>query len=239
MEHSFRFGALMVLIALTLNACGGDLAGGSEHQQTEGRPLPKYGQASLPAGRYYSTEFEPSLSFRISGDDWRFEGPSGTLGDPEHPDYLFFQRVPEAEIAFFNLRKVKGIYKPTEQNRPIPEGSGTLVPVPTPDKLVRWFQHHPYLKTSKPEPVTVGGVNGVQFDVACANLQKKDTHVDIFGLSTGGTSQVFFLKQEHYIVLKDVKDVPVVIYYNDLKDDFDKFVPVAEKVLRSVGWTGT
>jgi hypothetical protein len=239
MEHSFRFGALMVLIALTLNACGGDLAGGSEHQQTEGRPLPKYGQASLPAGRYHTTEFEPSLSFRIPGDDWRFEGPSGTLGDPEHPDYLFFQRVPEAEIAFFNLRKVKGIYKPTGQNRPIPEGSGTLVPVPTPDELVGWFQHHPYLKTSKPEPVTVGGVNGVQFDVACANLQKKDTQVQIFGLSTGGTSQVFFLKQEHYIVLKDVKDVPVVINYNDETDVYDEFVPVAEKVLQSVEWTGT
>ena len=72
-----------------------------------------YGQASLPAGQYHTTEFEPSLSFRIPGDDWRFEGPSGTLGDPEHPDYLFFQRVPEAEIAFFNLRKLKGIYKPT------------------------------------------------------------------------------------------------------------------------------
>jgi hypothetical protein len=239
MEHSFRFGALMVLIALTLNACGGDLAGGSEHQQTEGRPLPKYGQASLPAGRYHTTEFEPSLSFRIPGDDWRFEGPSGTLGDPEHPDYLFFQRVPEAEIAFFNLRKVKGIYKPTGQNRPIPEGSGTLVPVPTPDELVGWFQHHPYLKTSKPEPVTVGGVNGVQFDVACANLQKKDTQVEIFGLSTGGTSQVFFLKQEHYIVLKDVKGVPIVIYYNYETDVYDEFVPVAEKVLQSVEWTGT
>ena len=91
----FPVGALMVLIAPTLNACGGDLAGGSEHQQTEGRPLPKYSQASLPAGRYYTTEFEPSLSFRISGDNWRFEGPSGTLGDPEHPDYLFFQKVPE------------------------------------------------------------------------------------------------------------------------------------------------
>jgi len=230
---------LVALIALTLSACGGDVAGGGEHQQAKGRPLPKYGQASLPAGRYHTTEFEPSLSFRITGGDWRFEGPSGTLGDPEHPDYLFFQRVPEAEIAFFNLRKVEGIYKPTGQNRPIPEASGTLVPVPTPDELVGWFQHHPYLKTSKPEPVTVGGVKGVQFDVACANLQKKDTQVDIFGLSTGGTSQVFFLKQEHYIVLKDVKGVPVVINYSDLKDHFDKFVPVAEKVLQSVEWTGT
>ena len=114
--------------------------------------------------------------------------------------------------------------------------------MPTPDELVGWFQHHPYLKTSKPEPVTVGGVKGVQFDVACANLQKKDMRqscLDIFALSTGGSSEVFYLKQEHYIVLEDVKGVPVVIYYNDLKDNFDKFVPVAEKVLRSVEWTGT
>ena len=239
MKHALRFGVSLVLLALVLSACGGGADGGSEHQQAEGRSLPKYGQASLPAGRYHTTEFEPSLSFRITGDDWRFEGPTGTLGDPEHPDYLFFQRVPEAEIAFFNLRKVEGIYKPTGQNRPIPEGSGTLVSVPTPDELVGWFEHHPYLKTSKPEPVTVGEVKGVQFDVACANLQKKDTQVDIFGLSTGGTSQVFFLKQEHYIVLKDVKGVPVVINYSDLKDHFDKFVPVAEKVLQSVEWTGT
>src|SRR5215210_5396922 len=123
MKHSLPFGVLVILIALTLSACGGDAAGGVEHQQAKKwRPLPKYEQASLPAGRYHTTECEPSLSFRITGDDWRFEGPSGALGDPEHPDYLFFQRVPEAQIAFFNLRKLKGVYKPTGQNRPIPEG---------------------------------------------------------------------------------------------------------------------
>src|SRR5918993_4635675 len=127
MKHSLRFMVSAIPIVLALSACGGGAAGGGEHEQAEGRPLPKYQQASLPAGRYHTTEFEPSLSFRITGDDWRFEGTSGTLGDPEHPDYLFFQRVPEAEIAFFNLRKVEGIYKPTGQNHPIPEGSGTLV----------------------------------------------------------------------------------------------------------------
>src|SRR5918993_449196 len=79
MKHALRFGVLVVLIALVPSACGGGAAGGSEHQQAKGRPLPKYGQASLPAGRYHTTEFEPSLSFRIPGDDWRFEGPSGTL----------------------------------------------------------------------------------------------------------------------------------------------------------------
>src|SRR5215203_905538 len=239
MKHPLPFGVLVILIALALSACGGGAAGGGEDQQARGRPLPKYGQASLPEGRYHTTEFEPSLSFRITGDDWRFEGPSGTLGDPEHPDYLFFEKVPEAEIAFFNLRKVKGVYKPKGQNRPIASGAGEIEPVPAFDELIAWFQHHPYLKTSKPEPATVGGFKGVQFDVVTTNLQKKDSQVFIFALSTGGPSEVFILKQEHFIVLKNVKGVPVVIQYNDLKDNFDEFAPVAKRVLQSVEWTGS
>jgi hypothetical protein len=240
MKHALRFGVLVVLIALVPSACDGGAVGGSEHQQAKGRPLPKYGQASLPAGQYHTTEFEPSLSFRITGDDWRFEGPSATLGDPEHPDYLFFQKVPEAEIAFFNLRKVKGVYKPRGP-------TGATEPVPAPDQLVGWFRHHPYLKTSEPEPATVGGVKGVQFDVVFANLPGhhegvcgNTTHcLDIFALSTGGSSEVYYTKKARFIVLKDVKGVPVAIYYADEKDEFDEFVPVAEKVLQSVEWTDT
>jgi hypothetical protein len=240
MKHALRFGVLVVLIALVPSACGGGTAGGSEHQQAKGCPLPKYGQASLPAGQYHTTEFEPSLSFRITGDDWRFEGPSATLGDPEHPDYLFFQKVPEAEIAFFNLRKVWGVYKPRGP-------TGATEPVPAPDQLVGWFRHHPYLKTSEPEPATVGGVKGVQFDVVFANLPGhhegvcgNTTHcLDIFALSTGGSSEVYYTKKARFIVLKDVKGVPVAIYYADEKDEFDEFVPVAEKVLQSVEWTDT
>jgi hypothetical protein len=240
MQHSLRFGLLVILIPLTLGACGGGAAGGGEHQQAEGHPLPKFEKASLPAGRYHTTEFKPSLSFRITGDDWRFEGPSGVLGDPEHPDFLFFQKVPEAEIAFFNLRKLKGVFKPTGP-------TGAIELVPAPDELVGWFQHHPYLKTSEPEPATVGGVKGVQFDAVLANLPRnhegvcgKTPHcLDIFALSTAGSSEVFYTKRARFIVLKDVKGVPVAIYYTDEVDDFDEFVPVVEKVLQSVEWTGT
>jgi len=200
--------------------------------------LPKYGQASLPAGRYHTTEFEPSLTFRISGDDWRFEGPSGTLGDPERSDYLFFEKVPEGEIAFFNLRKVKGVYKPRGP-------TGATEPVPAPDQLVGWFRHHPYLKTSEPEPATVGGAKGVQFDVVLANLPRnhegvcgKTAHcLDIFALSTGGSSEVYYTNRTRFIVLKDVKGAPVAVYYSNLKDRLDGFAPVAEKVLQSVEWT--
>src|ERR671910_1875133 len=128
MKHSLRFMVSAILIVLALSACGGGAAGGGEHEQAEGHPLPKYQQASLPAGRYHTTEFEPSLSFRISGDDWRFEGPSGTLGDPERSDYLFFEKVPEGEIAFFNLRKLKGAFKPRGP-------TGAVEPMPATDKL--------------------------------------------------------------------------------------------------------
>ena len=235
MKYAFKLG--LVTLALTVSACG---SGGAEHQQASGHPLPKYERAVLPAGEYHTTEFEPSLSFRITGDDWRFEGPSGTLGDPEHPDYLFVEKVPEAEIAFFNLRKLKGVYKPGGPK-------GEIEPVPAPDELVGWFQHHRYLETSKPEPISVGGVKGVQFDVVLANQPANHKGVcgnepgcqDIFALSTGGSSEVFHEKEEHYIVLRNVQGVPVVIYYNAAKDDYDEFVPVAKKVLQSVEWTGT
>ena len=205
--------------------------------------MPKFEQAVLPAGKYHTTEFKPPLSFRLTGEGWRFEGPSETLGDPEHSDYLFFEYRPmggEGEIAFFNLRKVEGVYKPGGPK-------GEIEPVPAPDELVGWFEHHPYLKTSKPEPTSVGGVKGVQFDVVLANQPANHMGVcgdepgcqDIFALSTGGSSEVFFQHRNTYIVLKDVKGVPVVIQYSDNKGVFDEFVPEAKKVLESVEWTGT
>ena len=66
--------------------------------------------------------------------------------------------------------------------------------------------------------------------------------LDIFKLSTGGSSELFgfyreYEKKEHYIILNDVKGVPVVINYNNETDVYEEFVPVAGKVLDSVRWT--
>ncbi len=238
MKYALGLG-LLVTLALTMSACGG---GGTEHQQAQaqakGRPLPKYEQAVLPPGKYHTTEFKPPLSFRLTGEGWRFQGPSEALGDPEHSDYLFFEYVPmggEGAIAFFNLRKVEGVLKPG-----VYKPTGAIESVRAPDELVGWFQHHPYLKTSKPEPVTVGGVKGVQFDVV-TNLPKRSNKdsVGTFKLSTGGPTGIYYTKTEHFIVLENVKGVPVVIVYKNEKDIFDDFVPIAEKVLKSVEWTGS
>ena len=230
----------MVLIALTLNACGGDLAGGSEHQQTEGRPLPKYGQASLPAADTTPRNSSPPSRFASVETTGDSKAPRGRSAIPSIPTTCSYRksRRGRSEISFFNLRKLKGIYKPKGP-------TGATEPVPPPDELVGWFQHHPYLETSEPEPVTVGGYKGVQFDVVLANLPEnyeglcgKTAHcLDIFALSTGGSSEIYYLKRNHYLVLENVEGVPVAIDYSNLKDEFDEFVPVAEKVLESVRWT--
>jgi hypothetical protein len=93
----------------------------------------------------------------------------------------------------------------------------------------------------------VGGAKGVQFDVVLAKQPANHKGVcgngpgcqDIFALSTGGSSEVYYQKKNCFIVLESVDGVPVVIQYEDLKDEFDEFVPMAEKVLKSVQWTGS
>ena len=103
--------------------------------------------------------------------------------------------------------------------------------------------HHPYLQTEEPEPVKVGGVKGVQFDVLVKDLPQ-DYYgmcgrecVDIFSLSNG--KQIVLFKEANkrrVIVLEDVKGETVTIDYGGLASDFDKVAPEARKVVDSVKW---
>ena len=103
----------------------------------------------------------------------------------EASDVLEITRGQTAGLNFVNVQKV---YKPTR--------TGTPNVVDAPKDMVGWFQQHPYLQTSKPEPVTVGGVKGVQFDVVvgdlpkgynrtCSSIVGNPNCVDLVRLSTG------------------------------------------------------
>jgi hypothetical protein len=136
-------------------------------------------------------------------------------------------------LAFTNVQKV---YKPTETNTP------KLVEAP--EDLVGWFQNHPYLKTSKPEPVTVGGVKGQQFDVAAEDLPEDYLSVcgaDCVDTITGPSAEIIFPEglKVHATILEDVKGETVYIDYGALATDFDKVAPEAQKVVESVKWGGS
>ena len=223
MGRVLSLGLLVVLVVLALSACGGD------EKKAKARPLPEDPKALRP-GTYRSEEFKPSLSFHV-GKGWS----SSPL---EASDDLEITRGQTAGLGFVNVQEV---YKPTK--------TGSAIVVDAPKDMVGWLQQHPYLQTSQPEPVTVGGVKGVEFDVGVGDLPKgynptcssiigDPNCVDISRLSTGG----LLFGAEGYpvrvIVLEDLEGETVTIGFFSPASEFEEFVPEAQKVIDSVKWRG-
>jgi hypothetical protein len=213
---------LATLLVLALSSCGG--AGGQE--EAKARPLPLYPtENALHPGEYHSVKFKPPLSFEV-GKGW-------SSAANQLSDYIELEQ--QGEIGQLHFANVKEVFKP-----------GTTNVVEAPQDLVGWLQHHPYLKTSKPQPVTVGGVKGEQFEVLVDHLPKDPNGycgtdcLDIF-YQSGGDQIGFFseVNKRRVIVLGDVKGDTVVIWYAGPPDTFDKFAPKAQKVVDSVKWGGS
>jgi hypothetical protein len=226
-RQALRLGLLVILVVLAMNACGGGgeaAGGGGGEEQAKARPLPQDPEALRP-GQYRTEGFEPSLSFTV-GKGW-------SNAEAQLSDYIYLgQGVSQGEERWVRFANVKEVYKP-----------GTLNVVKAPKDLVGWFQHHPYLKTGKPEPVTVGVVKGEQFDVLVEDLPQ-DFYgecgrgcVDIASLSNDEQLLEFREgKKRRVIVLEDVKGSTVTIDFGSIVADFDNFLPEAQKVVDSVKW---
>ena len=219
---------VVVGLALALGACG---AGGAK-EQAKGRPLPKE-PGTLSPGEYHSLKFKPALSFKV-GKGWATESPetSDTLplgwGDQG------------GGMGFLNVEKV---YKPTKTGTP--SLSSELKLVEAPKDLAGWLQNHPYIETSKPEPITVGGVKGLQFDLVAKGVPEDHYSlcgtncVDMFQVSTGNAA-LFEGEKLHCIVLEDVEGETVYIDFGpeDSKDKGSDYTE-AQKVVDSVKWAGS
>ena len=220
-------GVLMV-VTLALTACGSGSAQKEEAkaQEAKARPLPLY-EHDLRPGEYHSVKFKPSLSFKVS-KPW-----SNTEEQLSDWIELGYEGGDTGVISFAN---VKEVFKP-----------GTIKVVDAPQDLVGWLQQHPYLKTSKPQPVTLGGVKGEQLEVVVDHLPKDYSGncgtdcLDIF-YQSGGEQIGYFNainRERRVFVLEDVKGETVVIWFASTADKFDKFAPEAQKVVDSVKWGGS
>jgi hypothetical protein len=219
-KQALRLGLLATLVVLALSACGGD------REQADGpRPLPEDEKALRP-GEYRSEEFKPSLSFRV-GKGW-----SSTPA--EASDLLHIMRGETAGLIFAVINEV---YKPSR--------TGSPEVVEAPEDLVGWLQHHPYLQTSKPEPITVGGVKGKQFDVVVEDLPEDYYGVcgqDCVDMTKVADGRVLFQPKEErtrLIVLEDVEGETVTVALHSQTTEFDEFTPEAQKVVTSVKWTSS
>src|SRR5215203_2835391 len=177
-------GLLATLLVLALSACGGAGAGGQDEDKARSLPLYPTGNALRP-GEYHSVKFKPPLSFEV-GKGW-----SNTTNQLSE----YIELGQQGETGFLTFANVKEVHKP---------GTTDEV-VDAPKDLVGWLEHHPYLKTSKPQPATLGGVKGEQLEVLVKDLPQDyyplcgPDCVDIAPVSNGQEAAIFRVGNERKV----------------------------------------
>lgn len=218
-KQALRMGtAVLLVIALTATCRG--------HEESKPRPLPEVRQELRP-GHYRSEEFEPSYTFRVGGGWSNFP--------PETEDDL---AITWGDAWWLHIFKPYQVYKPSDEGMPIE--------LDTPEAMVGWFRRHPYLKTSKPRPVTVGGVEGKRFDVLVAKHLPED-YLDgcgsdcmkVIRLKNGTTIGLTKGDKARLTVLEEVEDETVTIGVVAPAAEFELFAPKAQKVIATVEWRST
>ena len=205
----------MAFCVLAVGACGAP-------EEAKPRPLPE-ATRKLEPGTYRTEEFQPAFSFKV-GEGW-------THLPPEKPDDLALARGPTG-LRFFKAREV---YKPDERYEV----------VEAPDDLAGWVRRHPFLRTSAPQTVTVGGIEGKRFAVAVGDVPEHRLGcaggpdcVDLFRLGDGTSLGVAKGEKGSGNVLEDVGGETVAIGFGGPADEVDEHGPEAQKVLDSVEWKG-
>jgi hypothetical protein len=202
------------ILALLVTACG------EPPEEPKPRPLPEDTQTLNP-GTYRSEKFEPSFSFTL-GDGW-------TNLPLEKTDTLFLTWGQTWGLRFF---KPQQVYKPNED----------YGVVDVPKDLIGWLRRHPHLRTSTPEPVTVGGVDGERTDVSVVGLP--EDHIgscgpdclDVFRLGDGSTLGMMNGHRVRHTVLEDIEGETVIIGFGGAPDGFDVLAAETQKVIDSVEW---
>jgi hypothetical protein len=215
MRLALGVGVLMMTLALT--GCG---SGSAQEEEAKASPLPEPGQTLRP-GEYRSEKFEPSLSLKV-GKGW-------ANSEQELPDFM--QLASQEQPGYLRFANIEEVYKP-----------GTQDAVKVPEDLVGWFRDHPYLKVEGLEPITVGGIEGQQFDFVADVPEGRYSMcgadcVDAFE-NSDGSSLAYDEGDKFHGVILDVKGETVYIESAAPPANWDKVAPEAQKVVDTVKWNG-
>jgi hypothetical protein len=213
----FRVG-LIVIVALTVCACGEDVQPLSEES------------GSLPPGRYSTTAFQPALSFEI-GDGWKLAGPEGS----QLFGIAWEELKRDGNPTIYFIHPPSTVYDPRNPDEL----------APAPEDWVSWFRGHPRLDMDEPEQVSIGGAEGQRigmgvgllpedyYSTACAGR-----YVPLWPIPDGAWCAIEGTVDQ-IIVLEDVEGKTVIIDVGGPAGTFEEFLPQAQKVLDTVEWEGS
>jgi uncharacterized protein YjbI with pentapeptide repeats len=182
---------------------------------------------TFKAGQYVTHRaFEPTLSFNVS-EDWRIPGVGSVTANQ-----LIFEGPGGGQLVFINTLYVFDPDNPSERKTvPGPENA---------DEWVSWFQRHPGLETEDPVPVSLGGASGVRIDVKPSTALENYPQ-DLCGEEQPPCVPLFLTNasaegwKDRYVIV-DVNGVTLLIDVAAPADEFEVFLPEAQKVLDTVEW---
>jgi hypothetical protein len=181
---------------------------------------------------FVTTEFEPAFSISLS-EEWEIgagqeRSDSISISDPDQGE-LFFTRP-------------SYVFDP-------PSSSSESTKVSAPENAkewLSWFQRHPNLETSKPVPVNVGGVSGMQIDVSTSStlgdyprkIFCPEPCVPLYPSppQEPDLCPAFWWGVKDRFVIVDVGGQTVIINVFAWSGNIDAFAPKAQKVLHAVEW---
>lgn len=163
---------LVMSLVLILGACG-------ERDHASKIPEnPPYREAKrISAGGYVSDEFRPAMSFRLN-EGWQ-TGPAADFSYGafmEMPNSLILSRVSGSEPTYLEFLVVPKVYEVVS--------SYEARAHPAPEDMVSWLQNNPYLDAERPEPTSVGGVSGKQFDAVASRIPQEYLYGGYHGTNT-------------------------------------------------------
>jgi hypothetical protein len=245
--QSLRVGLLVILVVLTLSACGG------AHAQGRKIPEDKEGATEshrIPAGKYVTDEFRPAMSFRLNKGWHTGLRPKDSLDgfvETSQSHNITLSTFSESGTSYLEFLVIPKVYKVVSSYE-----AGTQ---PAPKDMVSWLQNNPNLDTEKPEPTSVGGVKGKELDAVASQIPQEYISGGYHGCcqtgpslplfqvipayGTESTYEIYKDDKVRFIVLDDVKGKAVTIAVLTPAVKFDEVWHKAQKVLDSVKWTGS
>jgi len=187
------------------------------------RTLPATELSPLKPGEYRSDEFQPSFSFAVD-EGWITAGPQLYDALEMEPAGAEGHRRPPI-LGFYNPQAVADPRGPPNIGLGAPESV---------DGWVTWLQEHPNLVPEQIVPVTVGGKSGVRIDTVVSSVPKGDP-AWFWVLSDGTTIQAVKGDRMRTFIL-NVGGWTVLIAIRADGDQFEGFLPKAQKVVNSVDW---
>jgi class 3 adenylate cyclase/Tol biopolymer transport system component len=189
----------------------------------------------LPAGRYETAVFEPRFAFNVGG---------GWVGLVNYVD-AFGAGHPGTPFGEIDGGRIQVVYETPCLDAP------TRLIGPSAREFIAFLQEHPYLKTSDPKAIIVGGRGGLAIDITVARaLVPADCpgsplandpehpvwkHEYLFDL--GGGSVWLRLNDRVRILSIDSTSGPALTFVVESSpEDYDTFLPMAQEVLDSLAF---